>query len=125
MKHSVFVLMSCYLTMLSGLVFAQSTNDATEPSVKGTGAIDLLEGGTLNAWKVPSDLWHVENGSVMAQTGTTALQTPEWLYTKQRFSDFEFTCELKLTGDDRRNTGIYFRANTIRYNNKFEAPSGY
>ena len=111
--------------MIPTVLFSQVTNEATEPPVKGPGVIDLLAGGTLNAWKVPSSRWQFEAGSVVGQTGTEKLSTPEWLYSKQRFSNFEFTCELKLTGDNRRNTGIYYRVNTILFRNRFEAPSGY
>ena len=130
-KKFSFIIICSFLTM-SNLVFSQNTNEAAEPSVKGPGAIDLLEGGTLDAWKVPSAHWNMENECVVGQTGPEKLSTPEWLYTRQKFSDFEFTCELKLTGDDRRNTGIYYRVNIILFqghgknkNKKaYEAPSG-
>lgn len=124
MKH-IFILVVCSCLMVPGLLFSQIVNEATEPSVKGPGVIDLLAGGTLNAWKAPSAHWYLEAGSIVGETGTEKLSTPEWLYTKQRFSNFEFTCELKLTGDNRRNTGIYYRVNTILFRDRFEAPSGY
>jgi hypothetical protein len=124
MKH-IFGLFICSSLMIPPVVFSQITNEATEPSVKGQGVIDLLASGTLDAWKVPSAHWHLEAGIVVGETGPEKLSTPEWLYTKQRFSNFEFTCELKLTGDNRRNTGIYYRVNTIQFRNRFEAPSGY
>ena len=104
---------------------SQNANEAAEPSVKGAGTIDLLNGGSLNAWKVPSTHWQLKDGSIIGETGKEKLTKPEWIYTKQRFSNFEFTCELRLTGDDRRNTGIYFRVNTFQYRNQFEAPAGY
>lgn len=129
MKHVLLIFVLSYLA-IPHLSFSQDANNATEPIVKGTGSIDLLEGGTLDAWKVPSHNWYVEEKSIVGQTGDEVLQIPEWLYTKRRFSDFEFTCELKLTGDNHRNTGIYFRVNTFLYegyrdNKSFEAPSGY
>ena len=126
MKHVHLIFIYCCLA-IPNLAFSQDANDATEPSVKGAGVIDLLEGGTLDAWKVPSPNWYVEEESIVGQTGDEKLQIPEWLYTKQRFDDFEFSCELKLTGDDRRNTGIYFRVNTFQFEGykSFEAPSGY
>jgi len=86
--------------------YAQNTNEAMEPAVNGHQAIDLLKGGTLDAWKIPSNNWYLEKGSIIGETGETELETPEWLYTRQRFSDFGFTCDLKLTGDNHRNTGI-------------------
>jgi len=93
----------------------------------GPGTIDLLESGTLDAWQVPSARWHVDQKTIIGSTGTEKLDIPEWLYTKQTFGDFEFTCELKLTGDNRRNSGIYFRANPFRFEGykTFEAASGY
>ncbi|MBK5272042.1 MAG: DUF1080 domain-containing protein [Bacteroidia bacterium] len=125
MKHLLF-LFACYCMMMPHLAFSQNVNEATEPSVKGPEVIDLLAGGTLNAWKVPSAHWRLEGGSVIVgESGTEKLTTPEWIYTKQRFSNFEFTCELKLTGDNRRNTGIYYRVTTVSYRGRFEAPSGY
>ena len=124
MKQVLFLIACSCLTM-PYLGFSQGVNEATEPSVAGTGVVDLLEGGTLNAWKLPSARWQSKDGSIVGETGTQALNTPEWIYTKQEFSDFEFTCELKLTGDNRRNTGIYFRVHTISYRGRFEAPSGY
>jgi len=113
--------------MMPQLVFAEDTNETIEPSVKGPSSTDLLADNTLDAWKLPSDHWHLDEKTIVANTGKKKLRIPEWLYTKKRFGDFEFTCELKLTGDDRRNTGIYFRVNTILFQGKkkFEAPSGY
>lgn len=124
MKQILFLFFYSCLTM-PYLAFSQDANAATEPSVKGPGVIDLLAGGGLDAWKVPSAHWHVEKESIVGETGTEKLKIPEWLYTKQRFSNFEFTCELKLTGDNHRNTGIYYRVNTIQFKGRFEAPSGY
>jgi hypothetical protein len=79
---------------------------------------------------VPSARWVLEEGSIVGHTGTEKIKLPEWLYTRQRFGDFVFTCELRLTGDNSRNTGIYYRVNTFQFEDKrgktsFEAPSGY
>src|SRR5215213_867449 len=123
MKQVLFLL-ACSLLM-PYLVFSQDVNEATEPSVTGAGVIDLLKGDTLEAWKLPSARWQLKEGSIVGETGTVSLATPEWIYTKQGFSNFEFTCELKLTGDNRRNTGIYYRVKPISYRGRFEAPSGY
>lgn len=130
MNHSmkqVFFIVICFCLTLPRLAFSQDVNEASEPIVEGAEVIDLLEGATLDAWKVPSDHWGLEEGSIIGNTGEVALDTPEWIYTKQRFGDFEFTCELRLTGDNRRNTGIYFRANTFSFKGykSFKAPSGY
>lgn len=129
MKHIIFVSVFFYLA-IPLLTFSQGANDAIEPTVKGEGFIDVLEGGTLDAWDVPSDHWYLKENRIVGYTGEEKLEIPEWLYTKQSFSDFEFTCELKLTGDNRRNTGIYYRVNTFTFSSKngkksYKAPSGY
>jgi len=121
----ILFLLACCCLVIPHLAFSQDVNEATEPSVKGAGVIDLLKGGGLEAWKIPSARWHLKDGSIVGETGTESLTTPEWIYTKQGFSNFEFTCELKLTGDNHRNTGIYFRVKPISYMGRFEAPSGY
>ena len=112
---------------MPGLAAAADGNDATEPTVNGPRGLDLLAGGTLDAWTIPSDRWHIENDAIVASTDGEKLDLPEWLYTKQRWGDFIFTCELKLTGDDRRNTGIYYRLTPFLFEGykTFEAPSGY
>ena len=126
----IVMLSICTCLMIPRLGFTQEANEASEPNVTGADVIDLLEGDKLDAWKVPSAHWYLEGESIIGHTGEGKLEMPEWLYTKQQFSDFEFTCEMKLTGDNRRNTGIYYRANTIIWKSKqgnksHEAPSGY
>ncbi|MBK1876993.1 3-keto-disaccharide hydrolase [Pelagicoccus mobilis] len=100
-------------------------NEAVEPRVDGDGVVDLLAGGSLRAWDVPSGLWRFEDDAIVGDTGPEKITTPEWIYTKGRYRDFEFTCELRLSGDTKRNTGIYYRVNKFRFKDRFEAPSGY
>ena len=133
MNHSTRQLI--LMIILSSLLlpqqaFSQNSNEAAEPTLKGEEVIDLLEGGNLEAWKVPSQNWYFEEGRIVGSTGEEKLNMPEWLYTREEFSDFEFTCELRLSGDTRRNTGIYFRVRIIQFetsrgNKSYEAPSGY
>ncbi len=123
MKHVLFLFV-CFCLTMSRVAFSQNINEATEPSVKGPGVIDLLKAGSTDAWKVPSTRWHIDAESIVGQTGEK-LQAPEFLYTKQRYGNFEFTCEMRLTGDNHANTGIYYRVNTILFRGKYEAPSGY
>ncbi len=120
-----YLLLACCFLVMPFLSFSQEANEAIEPSVTGAGVIDLISGETLDAWKVPSARWQLKEGSIVGESGAERLSTPEWIYTKQSFSNFEFTCELKLTGDNRRNTGIYYRVKPVSYRGRFEAPSGY
>lgn len=125
LKRRLSLFLTCTGLLLSCGAFSQQSNEAIEPEVKGAGVIDLLKDGSLNAWIIPSANWRLEGEALVGDTGGKVLSSPEWVYTKQRFSDFEFTCELRLTGDDRRNTGIYYRADTVSFRNRFMAPSGY
>ena len=127
MKH-VLLAMVCFCSTMPHPGFSKNINEAAEPTVNGPGTIDLLEGGTLDAWKVPSDHWSIKDGVIVGDTGGAKLDIPEWLYTKQQFSDFEFTCELRLTGGTRRNTGIYYRVKPFLFSRgkkSYQAPSGY
>lgn len=99
-------------------------NEAVEPRFTGNDSIDLLNDGFKN-WDVPSDLWKLEDVVIIGDTGGVKIHPSEWVYTKQRFSDFEFTCEMRLTGDQGRNTGIYYRVNTFKFKDSYDAPSGY
>lgn len=129
MKHVLSLLVcSCLVTPL--MVYSAEANEADEPSIVSPAAIDLLASGTLDAWEIPSARWSLEGNQIVGQTGAEKIQIPEWLYTKQRYGDFVFTCELRMTGDERRNSGIYYRVNTFHHGEKgaaksFEAPSGY
>jgi len=111
------------------IAFSQNRNEAIEPTFETDSVINLLEGNKLDAWEIPSDHWSIKNKTIIGNTGDKSLSMPEWLYTKQQFSDFEFTCELRLTGDNYRNTGIYYRVKKItkkKNDNKiYLAPSGY
>jgi len=131
---SVLCLLVCTALTMPSRAFSQTANEAIEPTVTGAGSIDLLADGKLDAWTIPSAHWHAEPGMVVGDSGAEKLELPEWLYTKQKFGDFEFTCELRLTGDDSRNSGIYFRATQFVFDGHgdqkgkrkpFTAPSGY
>lgn len=111
------------------LLCASCGSDFFEPRIDGNGEIELVEGNTFAAWEVPSGRWSAKDGIITGDTGGKALNVPEWLYTKQRFADFIFTCELRLTDELKPNSGLYFRVNPIefKWRNKplYEAASGY
>lgn len=129
MKHVLSLLVFSCLVLPQQL-FSAETNEANEPSIASPAAIDLLAGGTLDAWKIPSARWSLEGDSIVGNTGAEKIQIPEWIYTQQRYGDFVFTCELRMTGDTHRNSGIYYRVNTFPLEEQgarkaFTAPSGY
>lgn len=129
MKHLLSVLVcSCLFIPLAA--FSAEANEANEPTIVSPEVVDLLAGGTLDAWKIPSARWSLEGDRIVGQTGAEKIQIPEWIYTQQRYGDFVFTCELRMAGDERQNSGIYYRVSTFPLKEQgarkaFEAPSGY
>lgn len=100
-----------------------------EPKIRGAEAIELIKQNSFEGWKVPSDCWSIKSGVIVGDTGKEALKAPEWIYTKQRFADFIFTCEVRLTGERKPNSGLYFRVNPFEFkrgkNAGYMAASGY
>lgn len=127
-KHPLIQIIS-FCLILPCLLFAKSSEEEAEPRVSGSKAIELIQSDSLKGWKVPSDCWSIRDGVIVGNTAGQSLKAPEWLYTKQRFADFVFTCEVKLTGSRNPNSGIYFRVNPFefKWRNKapYEAASGY
>jgi len=70
----------------------------------------MFDGATLKGWDGPTDLWRVDNGTIVVQskleppTGPTYLL---WLGGEPR--DFEFKLEVKLDGAGA-NSGVQFRS---------------
>lgn len=128
-KYITLVLVSIVL-LYSNPGFTQKINEAQEPKLIGKKVINLLPDNSLDVWNIPSENWSLEEGLLVGNTGNKVLDKPEWINTKQQFDDFEFTCEMRLTGDNKRNTGIYFRVNMIdfvekRSKKQYKAASGY
>jgi catechol 2,3-dioxygenase-like lactoylglutathione lyase family enzyme len=77
------------------------------------GWIRLFDGATLNGWDGPTDLWHVENGTIVVRskadppTGSTYL-----LWKGGEPKDFELLLEVKLEGAGA-NSGVQFRSTLL------------
>ncbi|MGJ8652529.1 MAG: 3-keto-disaccharide hydrolase [Opitutaceae bacterium] len=127
-KH-YFTQIITYFLVLPCLIFANGSQEGAEPEVRGADVIELIKENSFEGWKVPSERWSIQDGVIVGDTEGQSLTTPEWLYTKQRFADFIFTCEVKLTGSRKPNSGLYFRVNPFefKWRNKepYEAASGY
>ncbi|MGC6423914.1 MAG: 3-keto-disaccharide hydrolase [Lentimonas sp.] len=113
------------------LGYGEFLNDKEEPRVVDqNSSIELIKPGSFEGWKVPSDCWSIEGGTIIGDSGPKPIHKPEWIYTELSFSDFVFSCELKLTGSRNPNSGIYFRVKPIQYQWKehspiYEAATGY
>jgi hypothetical protein len=122
------LLSSCFVMSCTGA--SKESDESIEPSVEGSKAVELIQESSLKGWEVPSDNWSIEKGVIIGDTKEKKLTKAEWIYTEQTFSDFVFTCEVKLTGPESPNSGIYFRARKIPYINRkgvfqYDAATGY
>jgi len=131
MKHTmkiVLLLTLCSICIFPQLINSQNTNEALEPTFQGDSIINLLQSGNINDWTVPSNRWYIKDNCLTGDSNGKVLEHGEFVYSKQKYGDYEFTCEMRLTGDNHRNTGIYFRIDTFYEKGKekkFMAPSGY
>jgi catechol 2,3-dioxygenase-like lactoylglutathione lyase family enzyme len=75
-----------------------------------TGWIQMFDGTSLEGWDGPTDLWHVENGTIIVRSKSDPPTGPTYLLWKGgEPGDFEFKAELKLEGAGA-NSGVQFRA---------------
>lgn len=54
--------------------------------------------------------WSIEDGMLVgAVPADGILEASSWITTKESYGNFEMTMEVKLLGDQNRNSGIYYR----------------
>lgn len=70
-------------------------------------AAEFFNGRDLSGWSGKTQLWSVENGEIVGRT--EGLQQNEWLVSDLAASDFEWTLEVKLVGNEG-NSGVQFRS---------------
>ena len=77
------------------------------------GWTQIFDGTTLANWDGPSDVWHVEDGSIVGESspehpsGTTNI-----IWRGGEPANFELKLEMKLEGDGA-NGGIQYRSSTV------------
>ena len=70
----------------------------------------MFDGTSLEGWDGPTDLWHVENGTIIVRSKSDPPTGPTYLlWEGGEPKDFEFKAELKLEGAGA-NSGVQFRA---------------
>jgi catechol 2,3-dioxygenase-like lactoylglutathione lyase family enzyme len=75
-----------------------------------TGWVSLFDGTTLKGWDGPTDLWHVESGTIVVRSKLEPPTGPTYLlWQGGEPKDFEFKWEVKLEGEGA-NSGVQFRA---------------
>jgi len=77
------------------------------------GWIRMFDGATLNGWDGPTDLWRVENGTIVVESKADPQTPPTYLLWKGgEPKDFEFKGEVRLEGAGA-NSGVQFRATML------------
>lgn len=102
--------------MLCLLVFT-AASVAQESSVKAT---SLFNGKTLDGWKTVNpahqNLWYVKDSMMMCGDGINKIPENTYLHTVKEYTDFEFRCLFRLSGDEKTgmiNSGIQYRSKII------------
>lgn len=72
--------------------------------------VAIFDGKTLNHWSGKPEHWRVEDGCITGEIkeGDT-LKGNQWIFWDGEVSDFDFTCEFKITGGPSANSGIQYR----------------
>lgn len=75
-------------------------------------AVSLFDGRTLAGWHGDPAVWKVEDGCLVGSSGDTPVAANTFLvWTGGEVADFEFTCEVQLTGDN--NSGVQYRSQRV------------
>ncbi len=99
----------CVLTV----VLLASAVAARGQGARGTKAVPLFNGKTLDGWEGDLKIFRVEDGAIVAGTLDNKIARNEFLCTKQTYGDFELRLKVKLLGGDNANAGIQFRTKRI------------
>ncbi len=77
-------------------------------AVGAGGWVSLFNGRDLTGWDGDPTLWRVENGVLVGSTdGVPPIQRNTFLISKEKYSDFVLTLEIKLRN---HNSGVQFRS---------------
>ena len=91
---------------IAAVSFSQSS--FAQEAAKGK---SLFDGTTLAGWSGLASNWRVEDGAITGQSLADApLKNNTFLVYEKKVSDFELTCEFKITGG---NSGIQYRSKVI------------
>ena len=102
------VLVSLFL--LAGLAVAACPHNVLTEKEKDQGYELLFNGKNLLGWDGDPDLWSVKDGTLVGSTEGKDLSQNSFLITKEKFSDFILTADVKLRN---HNTGIQFRSERL------------
>ncbi len=85
---------------------------ATSTDSPGSGWVQLFDGKTLRGWNGDEKWFRVENGEIIAGSGSERIPHNQFLCTNETYGDFELTVDAKLVGQGN-NAGVQFRTRRI------------
>jgi len=75
---------------------------------------DLFDGKTLKGWEGNTDVFHVEDGAVVAGSLDAKIPRNEFLCSEREYADFELRLDFKTTGQKGKvNAGVQIRSRRI------------
>lgn len=80
------------------------------PAADESGFVSIFNGKDLAGWSGDTNVWRVEDGSIVGGSLTELLEQSQWLYTDREYGNFELHFEVKLIGDMEKNSGLWYRA---------------
>ena len=102
------VLISFFL--LAGLAVVAGPHNVLTDKEKQEGYQLLFNGKNLLGWDGDPQLWSVKDGTIVGSTDGKDIPQNSFLITKQKFSDFILTADVKLRN---HNSGIQFRSERL------------
>ncbi len=96
--------------VLAALAVAADPHNVLTEKEKDQGYDLLFNGKNLLGWDGDPDLWSVKDGTLVGSTEGKDLSQNSFLITKEKFSDFILTADVKLRN---HNTGIQFRSERL------------
>ncbi|QDT94126.1 family 16 glycoside hydrolase [Gimesia algae] len=81
-------------------------------SDKELGFQSLFDGKTFSGWHGNEEIFHIENGEIIAGSLTEKVERNEFLRSNKEYDDFELKLEFKLLGE-KTNAGVQIRTAEI------------
>ncbi|TVS14785.1 MAG: DUF1080 domain-containing protein [Planctomycetaceae bacterium] len=84
-----------------------------KPKADDSGFVTLFDGQNLDAWQTSETAqWKIEDGVIALERTDGGLNNDDYLWTKERYSDFVLELEFKAS-EGYCNSGVFFRTDDL------------
>lgn len=108
---NVYIRIIIFLALFG--VYSCQTNESNQElnyKLKSQDTLQLFNGSDFTGWNNNyPDNWIVENGMLIGTTLEKLIDNAIWITTESEFDDFILEMQVKLIGDENKNTGVYYR----------------